>query len=385
MSAGHIRRRGERSWELKFEVPDAAPGRRRTRYVSFKGTKREAEKELARLVAEASSGSGVEPSRLTVSAFLSRWLRDWVADQVSPRTGERYAQIVRLYVEPQLGALLLQKLRPADLAALYGQLLREGGQSGRSLSARSIGHVHRVLHRALGHAVQWGLAVRNVAASVDRPRVVQEEVVILAPDQVRQVLDALDGELAEVAGFALATGMRRGELLALRWRDVDLDRALVRVERAVEQTRSGIRYKAPKTRHGRRTITLPASAVRELRARWVRVSEQRLALGLGKTPADALVFSKWDGSPAWQPNSLSHAWQKATGRIGAEGVTFHALRHTHASALIAAGVDVLTVSRRLGHGSPAITLAVYGHLFASTDDRAALAIEAALAGGRSTE
>lgn len=170
--------------------------------------------------------------------------------------------------------------------------------------------------------------------------------------------------------------MRRGELLALRWQDVDLDRAVLRVEQALEATKGRLRFKPPKTNYGRRPITLPASLIGELRRHRKAQQEQRLALGLGKAPADALVFATWDGRVR-HPDGLTKEWSTAMEAIGRPKITLYSLRHTHASQLIAAGLDVLTISRRLGHGSPAITLAVYGHLFANTDDRAAQVMEAA--------
>ena len=167
-------------------------------------------------------------------------------------------------------------------------------------------------------------------------------------------------------------GRNRGELLALRWKDVDLDGGKLRIEQSLEQTRAGLRFKSPKTKHGRRVITIPATVVAELRSHWKASQEQRLALGLGRSPYD-LVFTMWDGKPR-KPNALTNDWRRASKIIGRR-ISLHALRHTHASSLIAAGVDILTISRRLGHANPKITLSVYGHLYGNTDDLAADAVE----------
>jgi integrase len=164
--------------------------------------------------------------------------------------------------------------------------------------------------------------------------------------------------------------------LALRWSDVDLDGGKLRVEQSLEQTKAGLKFKAPKTKYGRRSITLPASLVAELRAHWTAQQQQRLALGQGKAPDDALVFATWDGN-ARSP-ALTKEWSVQMAAAGLK-VTLHALRHTHVSSLIAAGVDILTISRRLGHASPTITLGVYGHLFSNTDDKAAQVMEAMFA------
>jgi integrase len=384
MSAGHVRRRGKASWELKFDDGrDPATGRRRTRYVAFKGTKRAAEVELAKLIAKAAEGAIVDPSKLTVADFIDHWLKNWAETNVSPKTLERYRELLA-HVRRQLGGQVLQKLRPAMLADLYAELARTGKVSRKKdgpaspLAARTIGHIHRVLHRALGHAAQWGLVAANVTAVVDPPRVQAREIEIVKADQLKPLLASLKAEpIYPLAIVALGTGMRRGELLALRWQDVDLAAGLIRVERSLETTAAGLRFKSPKTKHGRRTITLPASVASELRQAWKATQEQRLALGLGKAPGDALVFGTVDGAP-FDPDGVSKAVKRAAKAAGLPGVTLHSFRHTHASQLIAAGVDVLTISRRLGHGSPTITLAVYGHLMHDSDDRSAAIIEAAL-------
>ena len=169
----------------------------------------------------------------------------------------------------------------------------------------------------------------------------------------------------------------RGPCSSVRWEDLDLDGSTVSIERSLEETKAGLRFKTPKTKHGRRTISLPASSVEALRAHRAQQLELRMALGLGRPEPTALVFSTPEGAPL-SPDNLSREWRRVTVARKLPRVKFHALRHTHASALIASGLDVLTISRRLGHASPVVTLAVYGHLFGDTDRQAASAIEAAL-------
>jgi integrase len=180
--SGHIRRRGKRSWGLKFDLGrDPSTGKRRIRYRSFKGTRREAEIELARLVAQNAAGDGIDPSKETLAEFAQRWDRDWVSLNISPKSLERYRQILRLYVVPHIGAVRMQKLRPVHLTELYARLLRAGGHEGRPLSAASVGYTHRVLHRMLGHAATWGVVATNVATLVDPPPVPEGEITILNP------------------------------------------------------------------------------------------------------------------------------------------------------------------------------------------------------------
>lgn len=371
--SGHIQRRGKNSWRLKFDIGADADGKHRSRYHAFKGSKRDAEIKLALLIAENARGEYVDTSKIAVTEFVERWLRDWAQSHVSAKTFERYAELLRNHVARHIGKLPLQKLRAIDVNELYGTLLK----GPPPLAPRTVGHVHRALRRALGHAHRWGLVHQNVAALVTPPRVAATEIEILAPDQARVLLQKLEGHsIYPSSVLALATGMRRGELLALRWRDVDLDGAVLRVEQSLEETtKAGLRFKSPKTKHGRRSITLPPTAVTVLRAHWKAQQELRLKLGQGRASADALVFGTWQGK-ARSPNSLTKEWRAAVKTAAMPAVTLHSLRHTHASYLIAAGHDVLTISRRMGHGSPTITLGVYGHLFPNTDDRAANSIEA---------
>jgi integrase len=310
-------------------------------------------------------------------------LRNWLdgATHLTPKTLERYRELAEQQIIPHLGTVLLQRLRPAQIQRWHGVLRQQGGEGGRALSARTVGHAHRVLHAALARAANAEIVGRNVAAVVHPPRVEPGEIQILAPPQMAEVLARLQEHvLAPLVVLALGTGMRRGEVCGLRWGDVDLDGALLRVERSLEETKAGLRLKPPKSRHGRRTIALPAAAAEALRAHRRRQAEQRLALGLGRPGAADWVFGRADGSPR-SPDNLSRDWRRAVKALDLPPVRFHALRHAHASALIAAGVDVLTISRRLGHGTPAFTLTVYGHLLANSDAAAARAIEAALRQG----
>jgi integrase len=239
-----------------------------------------------------------------------------------------------------------------------------------------VGQIHRVLHRALGHAVTWGLVRANVAAIAKPPKKIAEEVQILTADQVDAVLTRTKASpLHSIIVVALGTGARRGEIMALRWRDIDLEAGRARVERSLEQTKAGLRFKAPKTKYGRRNVALPSSVVAELRSVWKAQQELRLAMGMGKASPDDLVFSTPEGGPR-KPDGVSRDWRQLVASKKLPKVTFHALRHTHVSQLIAKGTDIMTISRRIGHSSPVVTLGVYGHLFDNSDSQAASAIEA---------
>jgi integrase len=369
---GNITRRGRRSWRLKFDAGTDATGQRQTRYITVKGRLQDAQRELTRLLSAADAGTLPEPSSTTVAEYLRAWLDG--QHGLGAKTAERYRELAARQIVPHLGAVQLQRLRPKHVEDWHATL-QKADEKGRALSARTIGHAHRVLHRALSRAMSAEVVSRNVASAISPPRVEPREVEILSAEQIALVLDRLQGHtLYPIAALALATGMRRGELLALQLGDLDLDGAMLRVERSLEETAAGLRFKPPKTKHARRSISLPAHAVAMLRVHWRQQLEYRMALGLGKPEPDALIFSRPGGSPL-SPDNLSRDWRRTCRSLGLPLVTFHALRHTHASALIASGLDVVQTSRRLGHGSPVVTLRTYAHLFASSDSAAADAIE----------
>jgi integrase len=202
----------------------------------------------------------------------------------------------------------------------------------------------------------------------------EREIEILSAVQIDDVLTKLDSHpLLPIASLALATGLRRGELLGLQWGDIDLDVGTLRVERSVEETKAGLRLKPPKTKRGRRNITLPVEALSMLRAHKLKQLEQRFALGMGNISLETLVFGNVEGG-LLSPDNLSRDWRRVSTSKQLPRVSFHALRHTHVSVLIRAGVDILTISRRLGHSRASVTLDTYGHLIEGADLAAANAI-----------
>jgi integrase len=362
---GHLQRRGKTSYRLKFDEASGG-GKRSTKYIPIHApTKALAQAEATKIMAAATTGEIVDPSSETVAQFIERWLRDWAEINVSNATYTRYAGLLRGNVAPVVGTIPIQKLQAAHLLQVYSSMARA------TLSDRSRLHAHRVIHRMLGHAI-----MRNPAAVVDTPKVAAREVEILTPAQVQQVLETLRGKsLYLIALVLLTTGLRRGEALAVRWKEVDLDAETLQVVRAFEQTaRAGLVVKEPKSRHGRRTVTLPTTTVAELRAHRKAQQELRLSLGIGGRAE--LVFDHPDGSPL-SPDVVTHQWAAAMKAAGMKGTTLHSLRHTHCSTLLASGLDVLTIARRLGHADAVLVLRTYGHLI-RPDDRAAAIMEKAL-------
>jgi integrase len=381
---GSITRRGKTSWRLKFDLGRDEKGGRKIAYHTVRGKKADAQEKLTALLNSHNKGAYVQPSTLTVADHVRARVDQWEkSGSISPKTAERYRELVENQIVPHLGTKQVQKLRPMDLEEWHSTLRTSGRKDGKGgVTARTIGHAHKVLSKALKEAVKNDLTHKNVAALEGSPKVDSKEITIISAERISALLEQIRGDEYAQAITALFTGLRRGELLALRWANVDLDAlpALIRVREALEETKAaGLRVKAPKTKAGRRDITLPDIVVEALRGHRKRALELRMVLGAGKLPPDALVFPDIEGDHV-SPRAFSKRWGEKAESIGFGDVTFHALRHTHASQLIDAGVDVVTISKRLGHASPTITLTIYAHLFKKDDSKAAAAINAALAG-----
>jgi integrase len=362
---------------LKYDLSrDPGSGKRVTKYVTIKASgKREAERRLAELISGIEKGTYIEPNRITVAKFVRDRVDAWEATGViSARTAQRYRQLAEHQIVPYLGHQLLQKLRPADIEAWHAVLRTSKRKRGNgTISPRTISHAHKILGKALADATRNELIHRNVARQI-RPNVqtsteVETEMVI-----VRDV-PAL---LMQLEGSRLRLHALLGLLETLALRLNRIKDSILEIREAVEETgKHGIRIKSPKSKAGKRDISLPDLVIEALREHRRSMLELRLKLGLGKLPDNALLFADVDGDLP-SPSAVSKAFGDLMGRLGHPQVTYHGLRHTHASQLIDAGVDIVTISKRLGHADPSITLRVYAHLFKKDDSKAAAAINAAL-------
>jgi integrase len=369
---GHIRRRGKNSFEIKFSTGIGAE--RKTHYLSIKGSRADAQARLTQELARVGEGSFATPSKVTVGDFARKRVAAWAdGGEITGRTATRYHQILKYQIEPHLGGTLLQKLGVIALRDWHGKLRQQG------LAVRTIRQVHRLLHKVLAEAERDGMITKNVARLQHAPKRNVDEI-----EEITIVRD-VPGLLAKLAGdplyYPLAVlgvycGLRLGEVLALRWGRVHLDQQ-PRIE--IVEARDGANFKKPKSRAGERTISLPAIVVETLRAHRVAQMELRLKMGAGRLGDADFLFQRLDGRP-FLVTSVSRDWARTMDQIGMGEITYHALRHTHASQLIDAGLPITVISKRLGHSSPAITLSVYAHCFRDDDRAAAAAIDAALKG-----
>lgn len=379
---GYIRRRGKGSWEITVYLGrDPATGRRSRRFMTVRGTKSDAERCLAEALHQRDTGVEIMPGKLTVADYLRRWLRDYATHNVAPSTLQRYASIIDNHLIPTLGSLRLRDLRPAHIQAAYGRALTPGGRADSTagaLAPRTVLKHHRLLHEALSHAVRWQLIARNPADAVTAPRPGRTEFRALSAEEAAALLEAADPTpLFSLLYLSLATGARQGELLALRWEDVDLDRGAMQIVRTARRHAGrGIVYRSPKSHRSQRPIALSPESVTILREHRGSQVEQRLLLGPAYSDS-GLVFATAAGDPLDDSN-VRRAFAGIARQAGFQRLRFHDLRHTAATLMFRAGVHPKVVSERLGHATVSLTLDTYSHVLPDLQRDAAEAMDAVL-------
>lgn len=370
---GSIRQRSKGSWEIFYDMGrDAVTGKRRQKSETVRGTKRDAERRLREVLLSLEKASYVKPNKITLGEWLRQWLRDYVSMNTTDRTQESYRYIVEGHLIPSLGKVMLTDLQPQHIQSYRAEKLREGRADGKGgLSARSVVYQHRILSKALDYAVEMGVVVRNVADVVKPPRVKKVTMNTLSVEEVTRFLEAAK-ETDYYAFFAtlLWTGLRRGEALALRWRNLDLVKATLTVVETAYKLGDG-RYiiKEPKTAQSRRTISLPLSLVELFKGYRIDQELLRIQLGISLNPDD-FVFIRPDGSPL-NPSAVTLAFRRILRKAGLKDIRIHDLRHTHATLMLKAGVNPKVVSERLGHASVSITLDIYSHVLPGMQEAAA--------------
>ncbi len=358
---GTITEKPGRGWYAVLSLSDPKTGKRRRPWHGPYRTRKEAEATLARLVTEYNGGTYVvDPEKLTVRAFFEdRWLPA-VRGELRETTAAHYRTVVSLYVVPNLGAERLTRLRPEQLKALYADLEEHGGRDRRPLARQTVGGVHRLIRRALDDAVSWGLLGRNPAALVRPPRPMRREMATYSPEEMACLLGAArDHRLSALFVLACTTGMRRGELVGLPWRAVDLEAGRLTVVQSAVAIGSRLVFNAPKTAAGLRTVPLAPESVAALRKH--RAGQQKERFQWGPAWRDhGLVFAREDGSPL-VPSALDDTFRRIARRAGLPRIRFHDLRHSWATAALRGNVHPKVVSELLGHASIGITLDTYSH------------------------
>lgn len=323
---------------------------------------------------------------MTVGEYLDKWLRH-IKPTIRPSTYHWYEDIVRLHLKPSLGSIPLAKLMPLHLQEYYlkaqssGHLDSSGNPTGDKLSNASVRAHHRTLHRALGRAVKLGHVPRNVADLADPPAVVKTEKPTLTFEQGRQLLEAAKstGRYALYL-MALTTGMRQGEILGLRWKDVDLDARVITVRQALKRGGSAPVFSPPKTKRSARRVEIPEALAQALRSHKARQNEAKLLNGPSYNQQD-LVFCSEAGTPI-TPRNLVRQFKQLLKKAGLHDIRFHDLRHTHATWMLEEGINSKIVADRLGHSSTTVTLDVYSHVTPATQREASERVNARLLGSQ---
>ena len=373
---GHVRKRGKR-WCVVVDIGrDPQTGKRRQRWHSGFQTRREAERALGEITHRLGQGEYVEPTRTTLAVFLEDWLAS-VHSRLRPSTWDSYKRNIDAHITPALGATPLQALTPTALNRLYADLLSGGRRDGRGgLSPRTVRYCHTILRCALKDAVRWNLAARNVADSADPPRGAATRAKTMKTWSAAELHNFLrhveDERLYAALLLAATTGMRRGEILGLRWRDIDLSAARIAVRITLITIHNRLEWSTPKTERGRRSVALDPGTVDALRAHRARQAEERLAWGAAYHD-HGLVFAKEDGTPI-HPDYLTKLFDRKSRALGLPRIRLHDLRHTHATLALQAGIHPKIISERLGHSDITLTLNTYSHAIPALEERAATTI-----------
>lgn len=366
-------------WRIVYDAPPADDGRRRRTTRRGFTSEAEAHRALRQALGTVDEGTHVDPSAATVASYLRAWVD---GSQVRPTTQARYRQSVERHLVPHLGGIRLQALTVEDLDRCYAALVRGGGVDGRPLAPKTVRNAHGVVRTALGDAVQRGYLSRNVAEHARLPRVVRTDMRTWTADQLRTFLTHVaEDRLAAMWTLYATTGLRRGEVLGLRWADLDLEAGQLTVRHVLTVAEGRVIVTEPKTAKGRRTIALDSSTVAALRRHRVRQLEERVAADVAWQDGD-YVFTWHDGRPL-HPQSPTKWMRKHADAAGLPAIRLHDLRHTWASLALRAGVPAKVVSERLGHANISITLDVYTHALPAMDAEAADTVARAIFGGAS--
>ena len=371
---GSVTPRGTSKWRIRYDAPVGVDGVRRQVSETVTGTKSKALSLLREKISSLETGSFVSPTQQTVGQYFQTWLIRH-AENVSPKTVEGYATMIRNYVVPHLGSVKLQTLESSQLSSLYADMAERG------LSSATRAHCHRTIRKALGDAVKQNTLANNPALGVTPPRQRRREMAVWDVSEYKSFMDAASSdEFRDFFEFAALTGMRRSEVTGLKWKTVDLDLATLRVVETLQRIGGrGLVVGVPKSRGSRRSIALSVRTVDLLRDVRRKQLEAHMAVGAVFGSAE-YVFTDQLGQP-YDSGRPSKHFSDIARSSGLPKQTLNSLRHFHVSVLMASNTHIKVVSERLGHSSVAFTMDVYGHLMPGMQEQAALAIDSALLSG----
>ncbi|OPX90294.1 MAG: putative prophage phiRv2 integrase [Pelotomaculum sp. PtaB.Bin104] len=367
-----------------FASGGVGPDGKRKRYTKTIEAKsdRQAEKLLAKFVAEVEKNEYVEPSKSTFEKFVERWIRDYAESNLAPKTLSSYKDMLKKYILPALGKLKVEQITPVHLMEFYTNLQEDGIRHDKKpggLSPKSISYAHRIISSILQDATQWQVIGSNPCSRVKPPKVTKKQAACYDEEQTATMLAALETEelkYQSMLQLALFTGLRRGELMGLEWQDVDFDKKTLEIRQSSQYLPGkGVFTKSPKNESSERLLSLPPFLIDLLRQYRRQQSEDRLKVGDLWQGSDRL-FTTWDGRPM-HPDTPTRWFSKFIKKHGLPHLPFHGIRHTAATMLINQGLPAKSISGRLGHADIGTTMNIYGHYLKSADREAADRLEKA--------
>ena len=355
--AGQIKKRNENTWLVRIFLGRDANGKRRYFNKTIHGTKKDAQKYLTAKMREKDLGVFIEPASMALNEYLDKWLLESAKPRLREATFENYRYLTSLYIRERLGSRKLSDIKPFDVQKLYNQLTE------KSLSARTVRYVHAILTSAFSQAVKWQMLIVNPCNVVDLPRQQKKEMKAFSPEQAQHFLEAAkDDKHGLIFAFALASGMRPEEYLALQWKDISFEKNTATVQRTLIWRKGGGWYfSEPKTAKSRRTLPMPESLFVKLKSHKIRQAEQMLKLGQSYE-RNNFVFATDEGKPLCLRNLRKRNFAKILEQADLKGFRLYDLRHSTATLLLSEGINPKIVSERLGHASIVLTLDTYSHV-----------------------
>ncbi|HEX8278115.1 MAG TPA: site-specific integrase [Segetibacter sp.] len=371
---GSIYKRGVNSWQVKLFIGVEPDGRRNIHSATIRGTKKDAEQYLNKLVQEIDQGTYIDTPVITVDEFFNKWLESVSRLRTTERTSDGHESIYKRYFRKAIGGKKLNKLNVLDIQKVYTEM------QGKGLSPVTIRHAHSVINCALKQAVKWNLLSRNPAELVELPRLERKERRVLSPEEARRFIEASE-EIKHglVFEFALLTGMRPEEYLSVQWKDLDFDSCTVQVRRALVRHNNKWSFQETKTSKSRRTVVLPVSLIQKLKAHKTKQLEHRLKVGSFWQNYD-LVFCHEFGTPHSIPNLTYRYFRPILEKAGIPQIRLYDLRHSHATLLLMAEENPKVVAERLGHSTVVLTLDTYSHVLPTMQRKATDKLEKILFG-----
>ena len=339
-------------WVSKITLPDGS------KKVKYGKSQKEVREHHQTALNQLRQGLLAKDDTITVSEFLNRYMESVGKHTLRPRTVEAYSSLIRVHIDPGIGHIKLVQLRPDHLQAFYSQKLDAG------LSKRTVHFIHSVLHKVLDQAMKWGMVPRNVADFVQAPKAEKKSFAFYTKDQLNLFLDTVKGHrFYPIYVLAVYCGFREGEVLGIHHEDIDLQNGVINVRHAVLSLKGGLVITEPKTESSKRAVTLPPTALFVLKRHLEQLKTNQ-----------GLVFTTSSGKPI-SPRNLVRHFKSALKEANLPDIRFHDLRHSHASLLLAAGVNPKIVQERLGHSQISLTLDTYSHVIPSLQDEAAEKVE----------